>query len=398
MGHCLGLYHTHHGTVTESGDDSQCAELVNGSNSTTCGDYISDTPADPYIWNGCTYNGGSTTRDANNQTYSPNPANYMAYSAHTCWTGFSPLQRQRMKDFIANTATLQAAIIFLISGPSAVCPGSSGSFTLNNLPQGNTINWTCSPNLTVSSVNGNTAIVTNNLSGSIQAAGSLNISPGTLPYNSPDGWVSAQVTGTSIAVENYVVVNKAPIVDFDLPASFTADGRLLSVTADVYSTIGLPATVSWSVSPTNGVALSDFGGNQMRIAFSQNGNYTVTATTVNACGTYSKSKTITVTGSTCSDCPPPYLLFPPYPNPASDIFYINVNAAANDALLQGAGAKDVMFDIRLYDGYGTLLRRTDSRGGKVMFSVSDLPNGIYYLHVYDGSSEKTKLWQLIVKH
>lgn len=51
MGHCLGLYHTHHGTVVEGGGDiNQCAELVNGSNSTNCGDYISDTPADPNSW------------------------------------------------------------------------------------------------------------------------------------------------------------------------------------------------------------------------------------------------------------------------------------------------------------------------------------------------------------
>jgi hypothetical protein len=49
MGHCLGLYHTHHGTVTEEGDSFQCPELVNGSNSSTCGDYIADTPADPNI-------------------------------------------------------------------------------------------------------------------------------------------------------------------------------------------------------------------------------------------------------------------------------------------------------------------------------------------------------------
>ena len=42
MGHCLGLYHTHNGT----GDNNGTPELVNGSNSSTAGDYITDTPAD----------------------------------------------------------------------------------------------------------------------------------------------------------------------------------------------------------------------------------------------------------------------------------------------------------------------------------------------------------------
>ena len=58
MGHCLGLWHTHHGTITEvlldcSGNITeieQCCELVNGSNSNTCGDYVQDTPADPRYW------------------------------------------------------------------------------------------------------------------------------------------------------------------------------------------------------------------------------------------------------------------------------------------------------------------------------------------------------------
>ena len=48
MGHCLGLYHTHNGT----GDNNGTPELVNGSNSSTAGDYITDTPADPNRWNG----------------------------------------------------------------------------------------------------------------------------------------------------------------------------------------------------------------------------------------------------------------------------------------------------------------------------------------------------------
>jgi hypothetical protein len=74
MGHCLGLYHTHHGTAEVGNDPYACPELVNGTNSFTCGDYISDTPADPNRWreNTCQYIGTST--DANNQTYSPIPA------------------------------------------------------------------------------------------------------------------------------------------------------------------------------------------------------------------------------------------------------------------------------------------------------------------------------------
>ena len=55
MGHVLNLWHTHHGTYTEGSptnpgyDANQCKELVNGSNSSSCGDYVEDTPADPNL-------------------------------------------------------------------------------------------------------------------------------------------------------------------------------------------------------------------------------------------------------------------------------------------------------------------------------------------------------------
>ena len=93
MGHCLGLYHTHHGTVTESGGDTnQCKELVNGSNGATCGDYIADTPADPRLWNGCNYSGGSNIKDANGQTYNPSSTNIMSYANNSCRTSFTSMQ------------------------------------------------------------------------------------------------------------------------------------------------------------------------------------------------------------------------------------------------------------------------------------------------------------------
>ena len=88
IGHCLGLYHTFHG-ICEGG----CAELVNGSNSATCGDFVTDTPADPKgvvsyvnyntcIWNGVTCTG--LTTDANGQPYNPDNHLIMAYVPPSC--------------------------------------------------------------------------------------------------------------------------------------------------------------------------------------------------------------------------------------------------------------------------------------------------------------------------
>nr|WP_321358354.1 T9SS type A sorting domain-containing protein [uncultured Draconibacterium sp.] len=147
MGHCLGLYHTHHGTVNEGGGDlGQCAELVNGDNSLTCGDYIEDTAADPNVWSSssCTYTGTGT--DANGDEYSPDASNLMSYAYKPCRILFSELQIERMKDFIDNTTILQNVFHSTISGPSLIC--TSGTFTVNNPPDGTTVTWEESDNLT----------------------------------------------------------------------------------------------------------------------------------------------------------------------------------------------------------------------------------------------------------
>ena len=66
VGHCLGLFHTHHGTF--SGESNNATpELVDGSNSAIAGDYVVDTPADPNAWLYGMYSGNG--KDANGDLY-----------------------------------------------------------------------------------------------------------------------------------------------------------------------------------------------------------------------------------------------------------------------------------------------------------------------------------------
>jgi hypothetical protein len=84
MGHVIFLWHTHHGTYPEGGNDNPCAELVNGNNSSTCGDYVTDTSADPHIqFNvnaSCNWLGSGT--DANGQNYDPDEQNIWLIQVH----------------------------------------------------------------------------------------------------------------------------------------------------------------------------------------------------------------------------------------------------------------------------------------------------------------------------
>ncbi|MDR3328209.1 MAG: hypothetical protein LBT04_08905, partial [Prevotellaceae bacterium] len=109
MGHVLFLWHTHHGTYNEGGNDSPCKELVNGSNCSSCGDYICDTPADPHIQfnvdNNCQWLGSGV--DANGNSYKPDTRNIMSYSIPTCMGYFSEGQGIRMRNAIQTLPYLQ---------------------------------------------------------------------------------------------------------------------------------------------------------------------------------------------------------------------------------------------------------------------------------------------------
>ncbi len=97
LGHFFSLIHTHgldNNKLTE--------ELVDGSNSATTGDLISDTPADPMLTsknvnNFCHYVGCQT--DANGDKFNPDTGNIMSYSMKGCRSHFSKQQLARMYNF-----------------------------------------------------------------------------------------------------------------------------------------------------------------------------------------------------------------------------------------------------------------------------------------------------------
>lgn len=90
-GHCFGLAHTF-GTGDVFGDFVTTDELVNGSNCETTGDFICDTPADPYnpssgiqYFDDCAYIYDG--KDSNGDYYDPDLGNVMTYYDETCACG-----------------------------------------------------------------------------------------------------------------------------------------------------------------------------------------------------------------------------------------------------------------------------------------------------------------------
>ncbi len=95
MGHFLGLYHPHEDAL---GDGK---EYVNGSNCSSAGDFLCDTPADPnllyYTDDNCQYVG--TLTDPLGDAYQPDVENIMSYSG-CVETLFSPQQTWRMNYYL----------------------------------------------------------------------------------------------------------------------------------------------------------------------------------------------------------------------------------------------------------------------------------------------------------
>ena len=80
------------------------------------------------------------------------------------------------------------------------------------------------------------------------------------------------------------------------------------------------------------------------------------------------------------------------------MFHVLRAQTRGQATTGGQPLKDPVFDLRLYDGQGNLLRQTKTMDGKVQFNVSSLPDGTYYLHVYDGVNTKPDIKLIMVKH
>ncbi|OUS02547.1 hypothetical protein A9Q86_03320 [Flavobacteriales bacterium 33_180_T64] len=129
MGHFFALSHTHgntNGTLT--------SELVDGSNCSTDGDFICDTPADPQLGGGnvsssCIYSGSAI--DANGAAFTPNPLNIMSYSRKVCRTEFSPQQYARIYGVYQASRAVMACPSFNVDIASSYTRDCSNTLDVN---------------------------------------------------------------------------------------------------------------------------------------------------------------------------------------------------------------------------------------------------------------------------
>lgn len=193
FGHCLNLLHTFHGTSVDERPPGSCPEAIDGTNSTNCGDYIRDTPAD--------------ANTGNTDGYNPDLTNIMSYylpaNHFTTWQGV------RMRYAIQNENVLQNSTCALrptLKGLSDISYGAAATYTLLNVDANEEITWDSSSNIDIVEDDSNSQIV-------VESAFNLNQS----------GWISATLeNGATITLHVYIIATD--IFDCD----YISSGRLRS--------------------------------------------------------------------------------------------------------------------------------------------------------------------------
>ncbi len=426
MGHVLFLWHTHHGTDPgDNGTDpNACAELVNPvtssddpendpvyleqhANRQQCGDYISDTPADPNLignidGGNCNYTGSST--DANGDTYQPDTGNLMSYTYPTCLDRFTLGQKGRMKNALWYLPALNQTILtdytYIRAGSNNNCfVCDENYFSIYTSYDVSQLSISSSANIVVTANNqGNNSLfltVTSLLDPEEEGEqGFINVSVNNNLVLSQPIWVGKPQTLPDDVLSGTGTV----YANQEFSYGIGLDNRLKGI--DTYEWVfpdpnaevdnyNNPNPSTWQY-----LSWSKYYTFTQGLAGNQTG--TVKVHGLNPCGEGKEGieneicvlNTNDPEGDTeCVDGnpPPPPIIY--YPNPADSLLEIDLS-------LQDYK----VYTVVIYDQYQTVKYSDQSTNVIKTINVFNLTNGTYYLHIYDDNGDNILSRILIINH
>jgi hypothetical protein len=246
-----------------------------------------------------------------------------------------------------------------------ICFSGTKTYTFNGLPQGSTILWTKSSNISIVNQTTNTVTVTGygTTSGSGWIRGAINTPCGYAIQKSV--WVgkfeSTVVTGTSAVCSN----------------------SLYTYTAQVPG--GHSSSYSYSLTyPSNWYNNGQYQ-NSINLQTPSSPQYgAVRVSITNSCGTSGYSGITVYPNYNCGG------YFSLFPNPADAEINIEINESAlkaqSDSLGQDYGIIEIgkSFQIRIYNSMGFLVKSTSLTGLKFLIPIGDLIEGNYIVEINDG--------------
>ncbi len=412
MGHVLFLFHTHHGSHP---NDGGCPEYVDGSNSTTCGDFIIDTPADPNLYThpygfnvtpDCNYNPTyyvpNPPTDDHGDFYLPDTTNIMSNTTVSCMDHFTYGQSKIMKGAILFLPELQPVELqdytyIRADKDCFVC--ESKLFTVYSNSTISDLEIQTSANIEASIISTTTNSMTVQISSLI---GGSEGSQGYFDVVNTGGGIELFLAkqrlwvGKPQTIPNELLFgtgdDNVPIMPGDTAAhvlgsldhrfgGFEYNGWDYPQPAAPYN--GMPDDTLWQY--------RDF--NQFfNIQNSDAGDDTgwVRGYGVNPCGTgdYGINNEICVknNGDGAPECDPEPLPIIYYPNPADSILEVDLSLQEYDS-----------YTVVIYDENQVIQYSEQSTNVVKTIDVLSLSNGTYYLHVYD-DSEVLHSSILIINH
>jgi len=80
-----------------------------------------------------------------------------------------------------------------------------------------------------------------------------------------------------------------------------------------------------------------------------------------------------------------------FPNPVSNVLTIDLTQATTNAF-ENQTTSEAVFNVRLFNAHGMIVRQQRTKAATIQFDVSNLPEGTYYLHIeHNGEIEKHQI-------
>lgn len=299
---------------------------------------------------------------------------------------------------------LDQAVYPTISGPSQIC--DQGVYTINNLPNGATVNWRSGDPFIFDVQSGQgTPIATFNLF-SLDVSGYEDQVIADITYN-----------GYTLSISKNVMMGSAipsPFLTYyDMSTwSIIVSNNLLTGTYYKFVVDDNPRDIDstnyrWEIIPPDNIPNVDpqfillDNGYEVSYMGRIPGNYKVLLRHFGECGwSNPQTKIFTISGDIIND------QFSIYPNPATDILNISINSqvlTTTDVNSMDAMSSDSIcfstfnsepYVIKIYNAFLGLVKKVKCDENTKQISVQELPRGTYYIHLLknDRVLQKKIVW------
>ncbi|SCQ19818.1 Karilysin [Tannerella forsythia] len=250
-----------------------------------------------------------------------------------------------------------------ISGPSSVC--DQATYTVENLPQGATVQWSVSNNnVTLTSGQGtHTATFTKFRNG-------MEIIHADILFNN--------IRIALLTKETYF---GAPSISNIIGEQRVPTGQYASYRAVISNNAPIPSSYQWILNPLNGNSLYGNGTESIDIAFYNPGSYQLVCRATNECGV---GDYYTMGIGVYDNL---YLTLSP--NPATDVVTLQLTETDEVSGLSVLSTDRSAFEIQLWSGM-RMLRSFRTNEPTFQISMAGLPAGLYFVRVVKNGQTYTQ--------